>query len=136
MLIPDEWLDRATHTLRVLTHPHRLRICERLLAGERPVGDLADAMDLKQNVVSQHLTHLRAHGIVQPRRAGRNVMYRVVHPGPGWCLILFCPRFRDRQRHTNCPGIKQLGFHLVFQVVYLLQQSVNPCVQIPRMLIL
>jgi ArsR family transcriptional regulator len=84
-LSPDV-LERATQTLRVLTHPHRLQICEQLLNSEQSVGDLARVLGLRPNVVSQHLNHLRAHRIVAPRRAGRAVYYEVVHPGPAWLL--------------------------------------------------
>lgn len=84
--IPDSVLETAAHTLRVLTHPQRLKICERLLEGRRAVGDLAAELGLKQNVVSQHLNHLRAHGIVAPERDGRAVYYQVVHRGPQWLL--------------------------------------------------
>lgn len=85
-LIPDAILEQATHTLRVLTHPQRLRICELLLTEQLSVGDLATRLALRPNVVSQHLNHLRAHGIVQPERDGRAVFYRVVHSGPAWLL--------------------------------------------------
>lgn len=85
-LIPDEKLEQAASLLRVLTHPHRLRMCELLLDAELSVGDIAAHMGLRHNVVSQHLNHLRICGIVAPRRDGRTVYYRVVHPGPGWLL--------------------------------------------------
>jgi DNA-binding transcriptional ArsR family regulator len=84
-LSPDV-LEQATQTLRVLTHPHRLQICEELLNSEQSVGHLAQVLGLRPNVVSQHLNHLRAHRIVAPRRAGRAVYYEVVHPGPAWLL--------------------------------------------------
>jgi DNA-binding transcriptional ArsR family regulator len=79
-------LVRATALLRVLTHPDRLRICERLLEGACPVGALAAELGLRQTVVSQHLNQLRAYEIVAPQRVGRAVHYRVVHPGPAWLL--------------------------------------------------
>ena len=84
--IPEAFLQQAAQTLRALTHPQRLRICELLLLRDCAVGDLARTLGLRPNVVSQHLTHLRAYGIVAPQRAGRSVHYRVVHPGAGWLL--------------------------------------------------
>ena len=85
LLTPDR-LDAACQILRALMHPVRLRLCELLLRGDCTVGDLATALDLKPNVVSQHLNLLRAFGIVTPRRLGRTVHYVVTHPGPGWLL--------------------------------------------------
>lgn len=81
-----ERLEVATGVLRILAHPHRLRICERLLESPCCVGDLERELSLKQNVVSQHLNLLRLNGIVEGRRTGRMVIYRVVHPGPVWLL--------------------------------------------------
>ncbi len=88
--LPIERLERIVRVLRVLTHVDRLRICDLLLRGDRSVSDLADQLGLKQNVVSQHLNMLRAHDIVEPRREGRQVYYRVIHPGAGWLLDCVC----------------------------------------------
>jgi DNA-binding transcriptional ArsR family regulator len=84
--LPIERLERITRVLRVLTHADRLRICDLLLRGQRPVGEIADELNLRQNVVSQHLNVLRAHEIVVPHREGRQVYYRVIHPGAQWLL--------------------------------------------------
>jgi DNA-binding transcriptional ArsR family regulator len=85
-MIPMPRLEAAAATLRLLAHPHRLALCERMLAMPQSVGALATALGLRHNVVSQHLNILRAYGIVAARRQGRSVVYRVVHPGPGWLL--------------------------------------------------
>jgi DNA-binding transcriptional ArsR family regulator len=78
--IPVTTLERAAMLLRVLAHPHRLRIVEILLEGPVPVSDLADAVGLAPAAVSQHLTQMRAHDIVAPRREGRQVYYEVINP--------------------------------------------------------
>lgn len=96
-VIPMPRLEAAAATLRLLSHPHRLALCERMLAMPSAVGDLAAALGLRHNVVSQHLNILRAYGIVAARRQGRSVVYRVVHPGPGW--LLECIR-----RHMPAPS--------------------------------
>jgi len=85
-LIPMEILEKAADVMRVLAHPHRLRICELLADGDVSVGELAERMGLGQNVVSQHLMILRSHGILDRRREGKAVYYCVVHPGAGWML--------------------------------------------------
>jgi ArsR family transcriptional regulator len=65
---------------KALGHPVRLRIVDLLREGERSVSDLQASMELEGSAVSQHLMILRARQIVEPRRDGANVYYRVRHP--------------------------------------------------------
>lgn len=78
--IADATFDRAAAVLRVLAHPVRLRIVDRLLRGPVHVGRLAEQLDLPQAVVSQHLAQMRSHGIVEPRREDRRAYYHVINP--------------------------------------------------------
>ena len=78
--IPAQTFERMAMMLRVLAHPQRLRIVELLIQRTVPVGELARALDLPPAAVSQHLTNMRASGIVERHRAGRHVHYRVVDP--------------------------------------------------------
>lgn len=73
-------LARAAKVLRVLAHPERLRLVDILLRGPVAVGELARLIDRPQAVVSGHLNNMRAHGIVEGRRAGRHVHYVVINP--------------------------------------------------------
>ena len=75
-----ERLEMAARALRVLAHPLRLRMVEILMEGPIPVGELAEEIGLGQAAVSQHLNHMRAHGIVESERDGRQVFYEVVDP--------------------------------------------------------
>ncbi len=79
-LIPGEVLDGAAKALKVLAHPHRLRMVELLMERELSVGELADEVGLAPAAVSQHLNNMRAHGIVEPRRRDRQVYYEVTNP--------------------------------------------------------
>ena len=65
---------------KALGHPVRLRIVDLLRDGERNVSDLLASMELEGSIVSQHLTMLRHRQIVEARREGTNVYYRVRHP--------------------------------------------------------
>lgn len=85
-LIPMERLEKAVEVLRVLAHPHRLRICELLLAGRMSVGELADVLRVPPNAVSQHLNLMKAHGILEREREGKTVYYTVVDQRPCWLL--------------------------------------------------
>ena len=64
--------------LRLLAHPHRLKIVETLeRAGATPVHDLTARLRLPQAAVSGHLARMRAIGLVACERRGREVCYRV-----------------------------------------------------------
>jgi ArsR family transcriptional regulator len=65
---------------RVLGHPVRIRILELLVEGERTVGDLQAALSLDSSGTSQHLSALRQQGILESRRAGTSVYYRIRDP--------------------------------------------------------
>ena len=62
---------------RVLGHPARVRILELLREGERSVGALQSALELDSGGTSQHLAALRRIGLVESRREGTSVFYRV-----------------------------------------------------------
>lgn len=64
--------------LRALAHEYRLLIVDRLSRGECSVGDLREILGRDLSTVSKHLALLRAHGIVEGRREGTAVYYRLV----------------------------------------------------------
>jgi DNA-binding transcriptional ArsR family regulator len=65
---------------RVLGHPVRIRILELLSEGERSVGDLQAELQLDSGGTSQHLAALRQLGVLESRRAGTSVYYRIRDP--------------------------------------------------------
>jgi DNA-binding transcriptional ArsR family regulator len=65
---------------RVLGHPARVRILELLRDGERSVGSLQAELGLDSGSTSQHLGALRGVGVVESRREGTSVFYRVDDP--------------------------------------------------------
>lgn len=65
---------------RILGHPVRVRTLELLRDGERTVGDLQVALGLDSSGTSQHLGLLRKHGVLDSRREGTSVYYRVKDP--------------------------------------------------------
>src|SRR5687767_15637624 len=60
-----------------LADPSRRAIFESLTRGEAAVKDLTARFDISQPAVSQHLAALRDAGLVNGRREGRRVFYRV-----------------------------------------------------------
>lgn len=65
---------------QTLAHPKRLEVIERLRESEISVTDLAEALDISQPNLSQHLALMRQKGIVTTRREGLNVYYRLASP--------------------------------------------------------
>jgi DNA-binding transcriptional ArsR family regulator len=65
---------------RILGHPVRVRILELLRDGERTVGDLQGQLGLDSSGTSQHLGALRRQGLLESRREGTSVYYRVRDP--------------------------------------------------------
>ena len=62
---------------KTLGHPARVRILELLREEEQPVGALQDALELDSGGTSQHLAALRRAGLVETRRDGTSIFYRV-----------------------------------------------------------
>lgn len=58
-----------------LADPNRLRIVEALRAGEQPVNDLVERVDIHQSGVSRHLRILHGAGLVQVRPSGAQRLY-------------------------------------------------------------
>lgn len=58
-----------------LAEPNRRRILDLLRDGERPAGDLVDALDISQPGVSRHLRVLREAELVTVREDGRRRLY-------------------------------------------------------------
>lgn len=65
---------------KVLTDPKRLLILDGLRAGDRSVGELAERIGATLANASQHLAVLRSAGLVDGRRSGTTVVYRLAEP--------------------------------------------------------
>ena len=76
----DEITILQAEVLRTLASPRRLEILHALTRGPIEVGRLAAAIGASQPNVSQHLGVLRAAGIVEAERDGREVRYRLADP--------------------------------------------------------
>lgn len=69
--------------LNVLADPTRLRVLFALVSAEELcVGDLALALDISMDQSSYALKVLRIHGLVQSRRDGRVIYYRLAEGFP------------------------------------------------------
>jgi ArsR family transcriptional regulator, virulence genes transcriptional regulator len=73
--------NEAAGVLKSLSNEKRLMIlCKLLENGEMSVLPLADQVGLGQSALSQHLARMRAEKIVDFRRNGQTLYYRVADP--------------------------------------------------------
>jgi DNA-binding transcriptional ArsR family regulator len=69
--------EEAAQLLAAMANPKRLLILCNLLEQERSVRELATIVGLEQSPLSQHLSKLRALGLVRTRRDGQTIFYRL-----------------------------------------------------------
>ena len=65
----------ASEFLKALAHEGRLLILCLLIDGEKSVGEIEETLSLRQPAISQQLARLRADGLVETRREGKNIYY-------------------------------------------------------------
>lgn len=65
----------ASEFLKALSHEVRLLILCFLIDGEKSVSEIEKMLKLRQPAVSQQLARLRADGLVETRRNGKNIYY-------------------------------------------------------------
>ena len=83
---------------QALGHPTRVAIVEYLRDGEISVGQLCENVGIEQANASQHLAVLRTKHIVESRKEGNQIFYRLRNPVVGDMLELMRKYFFD---HMN-----------------------------------
>lgn len=71
---------QQARVLKALANESRLIIIDRLNRSECSVGELTELIGSDVSTVSRHLSLLRANGIVDDRRQGTTVFYRLLTP--------------------------------------------------------
>ena len=67
----------TTDAFNAVAEPRRRDILNYIAMQERSVGEIVDALELEQPSVSKHLKVLKDVGLVNVRREGRQMLYRV-----------------------------------------------------------
>jgi DNA-binding transcriptional ArsR family regulator len=75
--LTDQQVAAAVLSFSLLADPTRVRMLWALLQSERDVASLAAAAGCRATVASQHLSKLRFAGLVEGRRHGQRVVYRL-----------------------------------------------------------
>ena len=73
-------LTSLARDFKALGHPSRLAILYALRGGEQCVCHLESALGVRQAYISQQLAVLKEAGMVEDRRDGWNMYYRVIRP--------------------------------------------------------
>ncbi|MGX9080085.1 metalloregulator ArsR/SmtB family transcription factor, partial [Klebsiella pneumoniae] len=71
---------RAVALLKALANPDRLLLLCQLSQGERNVSELEALLGIQQPTLSQQLAVLRREGLVETRRDGKQIFYRISSP--------------------------------------------------------
>jgi DNA-binding transcriptional ArsR family regulator len=77
--VSDAQIEKAAELFRVMSAPMRLRIISCLCQGEKNVGELLAEIETTQPNMSQHLNTLYLAGILDKRREGVQIYYRIVN---------------------------------------------------------
>ncbi|MFO7592983.1 MAG: metalloregulator ArsR/SmtB family transcription factor [Pseudomonadota bacterium] len=78
LITRDEDIDRASRSLKAMSHPLRLKILCTLGAQEVSVQEIVERVGTSQSNISQHLAILRDKGILSSRKDANRVFYKVV----------------------------------------------------------
>ena len=77
LMTREEDIQRASSSLKAMSHPLRLKILCTLGDNEVSVQDIVDSVGTSQSNISQHLAILRDKGILSSRKDANKVFYRV-----------------------------------------------------------
>ncbi len=77
LLEGDADIDRASRSLKAMSHPLRLKILCTLGDQEVSVQDIVEQVGTSQSNISQHLAILRDKGILTSRKDANRVFYKV-----------------------------------------------------------
>ena len=78
--MPDSLQNFKAELFKALAHPARIRILELLRDGEKSVTELQLGLGIEGTTVSQQLAILRMKNLVDTRRSGNMIYYRLRDP--------------------------------------------------------
>lgn len=70
----------AADFFKTLAHPVRIKILHSLEQGERCVCEIIEELDIEQSNLSQHLSVMKKQGILDSRKDGQKMLYRIAYP--------------------------------------------------------
>ena len=101
-------LQSAIGVLKAMGHPVRLRILAMLRGGELCVCQMTALLELATSTVSAHLADLKRAGLVNERKDGRWVFYRLTDEEPPVLASVWETVSRDRQLQADARLLRQI----------------------------
>ena len=111
VIASDELLNRIAEVLKAMADPTRLKILHCIHNQERCVSDILEVVGGSQANVSKHLSVLKRAGLVDCRRNGLNVYYRIIDEGVFSICSSVCDSLElrlDREHQTIIEGRQQM----------------------------
>lgn len=102
----EQLLEKIADRLKAMADPTRLRILHVLQEGERCVTEILNQVGGSQANISKHLSVLRRAGLVECRRDGVNVYYRIEDPAVFAICSTVCDSL-ERQVNADKAEIEQ-----------------------------
>jgi len=112
VIASDELLTRIAEVLKAMADPTRLKILHSIHNGERCVSDILAVVGGSQANVSKHLSVLKRAGLVDSRRDGLNVFYRIIDEGVFTICRNVCDSLElriDREHRTIIEGRQDMA---------------------------
>jgi len=88
----------AARLMKTLANPDRLMLLCQLSQGEMSVGELEASLGIMQPTLSQQLGVLRSEGLVDTRREGKHIYYRVLSPQALAVLQMLYAQFCEKRK--------------------------------------
>jgi DNA-binding transcriptional ArsR family regulator len=107
----DELLTRIAEVLKAMADPTRLKVLHCLHNGELCVSAILEVVGGSQANVSKHLSVLKRAGLVDCRREGLNVFYRIIDEGVFTICRNVCDSLElriDREHQAILQGRQQM----------------------------
>ena len=102
--LPPEALDQVAAYFRALSEPTRLHILNLLRAGERNVGELAEATGYTAANVSRHLAQLTQQGLVRRDARGTSAYYSIADASVYRLCDLVCGSIARQHERSAAHG--------------------------------
>jgi DNA-binding transcriptional ArsR family regulator len=102
-------LGQRIELLKVIAHPVKITILEELRKGVKYVSDLTEFFEVSQPNISQHLSLLRNHGVIDFYVDGRLKCYFLVDPIIPDLLELLKKNYRESLPGPECCPVTKKG---------------------------
>jgi len=102
-------MGRKIELLKVIAHPVRVKILDELTRGVKCVSDFRDFLEISQPNISQHLSLLRRHGIIDYYIDGRLRCYFLRDPLVPELIELLKKDYKEELPAPACCPVTKKG---------------------------